>query len=88
LVGPHNFNAPDIAHWMFESGAARQVNSAEQLADAILELAANPALRARMGAQGSDMVAANRGALDRVVTLVEARLSGVFKDGVTVHAAK
>jgi 3-deoxy-D-manno-octulosonic-acid transferase len=88
LVGPHNFNAPDIAHLMFESGAARQVNSAEQLADAILELAANPALRARMGAQGSDMVAANRGALDRVVTLVEARLSGVFKDGVTVHAAK
>jgi 3-deoxy-D-manno-octulosonic-acid transferase len=79
LVGPHNFNAPDIAHLMFESGAARQVSSAEQLADAILELAANPALRARMGARGSEMVAANRGALDRVVALVEARLQASSK---------
>lgn len=74
LAGPHNFNAPDIAQLMFESGAARQVNSPEQLADAILELATDPALRARMGAQGSAMVAANRGALERVVRLVDARL--------------
>jgi 3-deoxy-D-manno-octulosonic-acid transferase len=74
LVGPHNFNAPDIAQLMFESGAARQVDSSEQLAQAILELAAKPELRARMGKQGSEMVAANRGALDRVVTLVGARL--------------
>jgi 3-deoxy-D-manno-octulosonic-acid transferase len=74
LVGPHNFNGPDIAQLMFESGAARQVNSPEQLAQAILELAEHPELRERMGAQGSQMVAANRGALERVVTLVEARL--------------
>ena len=74
LVGPHNFNAPDIAQLMFESGAARQVDSPEKLAGAVLELAADPALRARMGTQGSEMVAANRGALDRVVSLVEARL--------------
>jgi 3-deoxy-D-manno-octulosonic-acid transferase len=74
LVGPHNFNAPDIAQLMFESGAARQVNSPQELARAILELAANPTLRARMGSRGSEMVAANRGALDRVVTLIDARL--------------
>lgn len=74
LVGPHNFNAPDIAQLMFESGAARQVNSSEQLAREILALAANAELRARMGRQGRDMVAANRGALDRVVRLVAARL--------------
>jgi 3-deoxy-D-manno-octulosonic-acid transferase len=74
LVGPHNFNAPDIAQLMSESGAARQVHSPEELAQAVLDLAADPALRARMGTQGSEMVAANRGALDRVVSLVEARL--------------
>lgn len=74
LVGPHNFNAPDIAQLMFESGAARQVNSQEQLARAIVELGANPQLRARMGTQGSELVAANRGALARVVAFVEARL--------------
>lgn len=74
LVGPHNFNAPDIAQLMLESGAARQVNSSGQLADAILELAADPAARARMGTQASAMVTANRGALERVVRLIEARL--------------
>lgn len=74
LVGPNNFNAPDIAQLMLESGAARQVNSAEQLAATIQELAADPAMRLRMGATGSEMVAANRGALDRVLRLVEARL--------------
>jgi 3-deoxy-D-manno-octulosonic-acid transferase len=74
LVGPHNFNAPDIAQLMFEAGAARQVNSPVQLAQATLELAANAELRASMGKRGSEMVAANRGALDRVVRLVEARL--------------
>jgi 3-deoxy-D-manno-octulosonic-acid transferase len=79
LVGPHNFNAPDIAQLMFESGAARQVNSPEELARAILGLAADPSLRARMGTQGSEMVAANRGALDRVVSLVDARLHASSK---------
>ena len=79
LVGPHNFNAPDIAQLMFESGAARQVNSSQQLGLALLALAANPKWRTRMGRQGSEMVAANRGALDRVVTLVEARLQASSK---------
>jgi 3-deoxy-D-manno-octulosonic-acid transferase len=71
LVGPHNFNAPDIAQLMIESGAARQVNSAEQLAAAILELSADPAARAAMGAKANAIVAANRGALSRVMELIE-----------------
>ncbi len=76
LVGPHNFNAPDIAQLMLERGAARQVDSAEQLAAGVLELAANPALRAEMGARGSAIVAENRGALDRVLHLIEPLLQG------------
>jgi 3-deoxy-D-manno-octulosonic-acid transferase len=79
LVGPHNFNAPDIAQLMFESGAAWQVSSPEQLAEAIMALAADPAGRTRMGRQGSEMVAANRGALDRIVALIEARLQASSK---------
>lgn len=71
LVGPHNFNAPDIAQSMIESGAARQVDSAEQLAAAILELNANPAARAEMGAKANAIVAGNRGALSRVMELIE-----------------
>jgi 3-deoxy-D-manno-octulosonic-acid transferase len=71
LVGPHNFNAPDIAQSMIESGAARAVHSAEQLAAAILDLYANPQARAEMGAKANGIVAANRGALSRVMELIE-----------------
>ncbi len=76
LVGPHNFNAPDIAQLMIESGAARQVDSSEQLAAAILELYANPAARAEMGARANAIVAGNRGALNRVMELIEPLLQG------------
>ena len=71
LVGPHNFNAPDIAQLMMESGAARQVDSAGQLAAAILELCANQTARAEMGARANAIVAENRGALNRVMELIE-----------------
>ncbi|GFE84054.1 3-deoxy-D-manno-octulosonic acid transferase [Steroidobacter agaridevorans] len=71
LVGPHNFNAPDIAQLMIESGAAREVSSSERLAAAVLELCANPAARADMGAKANAIVTANRGALSRVMELIE-----------------
>ncbi|MBL8271780.1 lipid IV(A) 3-deoxy-D-manno-octulosonic acid transferase [Steroidobacter sp.] len=71
LVGPHNFNAPDIAALLLERGAARQVDSAAALASAILELYASPAARAEMGAKASAIVAENRGALSRVLQLIE-----------------
>ena len=71
LVGPHNFNAPDIARSMIESGAAREVHSPEQLAAAILDLYANPQARAEMGTRANAIVAANRGALTRVMELIE-----------------
>lgn len=74
LVGPHNFNAPDIAQLMIESGGARLVSSSQELAAAVLELSANPAARADMGAKGSAIVTANRGALSRVMELIEALL--------------
>jgi len=74
LVGPHNFNAPDIAQLMIDSGAAREVHSAEQLAAAILELGADRAARADMGARANAIVTANRGALSRVMELIEALL--------------
>jgi 3-deoxy-D-manno-octulosonic-acid transferase len=74
LVGPHNFNAPDIAQSMLESGAARQVDCAAQLAAALLELHAAPEARAEMGAKAFAIVAANRGALQRVMESIDAML--------------
>jgi len=74
LVGPHNFNAPDIAQSMLERGAARQVESAAQLATALLELYATTQARAEMGAKAYAIVADNRGALQRVMEAIDALL--------------
>jgi 3-deoxy-D-manno-octulosonic-acid transferase len=74
VVGPHNFNGADIARMMLESGAAVQVDTAEALSRAILDLAGNPARRQEMGARGSEIIGANRGALDRVLGLIESLL--------------
>ncbi|HEY6642550.1 lipid IV(A) 3-deoxy-D-manno-octulosonic acid transferase [Povalibacter sp.] len=74
LTGPQNFNAPDIARLMLESGAALQVESAPGLAQALADLAANPGKRSQMGQVALAMLESNRGALARVMALVEETL--------------
>lgn len=71
VVGPNNFNAQDIADLLLAAGAAIEVASAEQLARSVLELASDPARRQTMGAKGSEVVESNRGALDRVMQLID-----------------
>lgn len=71
IVGPHNFNAPDVADMMLDAGAALQVADAPSLAAAILELIADPGRRDEMGRRGAQAAAANRGALERLMTLIE-----------------
>jgi 3-deoxy-D-manno-octulosonic-acid transferase len=73
LMGPHNFNAPDIARLLVDAGAARLVESAPQLAAAIRALADDGAQRKEMGMRGQHVVAANRGALAKVLALIESR---------------
>jgi 3-deoxy-D-manno-octulosonic-acid transferase len=71
VIGPHNFNAPDIARMLASAGAAIEVASAEQLADALVDLLGNARRREEMGAKGRSIVDANRGALARVMQLIE-----------------
>ena len=71
LIGPHNFNGADIAQMLLESGAAIEVRSAQRLSKAIIDLAANPPQRADMGARGREIVATNRGALERMLEIIE-----------------
>lgn len=71
LIGPHNFNGADIAQMLLENGAAIEVRSAQRLSKAIIDLAANPPQRADMGARGREIVATNRGALERVLEIIE-----------------
>lgn len=71
LTGPNNFNAPDIARLLFDSHAAQEVRSAETLAPAILDLYTHPENRSEMGRAALAIVEANRGAVARVMKLIE-----------------
>jgi 3-deoxy-D-manno-octulosonic-acid transferase len=74
IVGPHNFNAADIAQMFLASGAALQVESATELANAVLDLLTSAAHRDEMIAKAHTILQSNRGALARVLTLIETLL--------------
>jgi 3-deoxy-D-manno-octulosonic-acid transferase len=71
LTGPHNFNSEAVAELLLEAGAARIVKDAGQLAEGVAELMDDAGLRATMGAAGRAVLDANRGALHRLLTLVD-----------------
>ncbi|HEX2493497.1 MAG TPA: lipid IV(A) 3-deoxy-D-manno-octulosonic acid transferase [Steroidobacter sp.] len=75
VVGPHNFNAQDIASMMLQTGAAQEARSAQALAEAVVELFAKPERRQAMGAQGARVIEANRGAVGRLIALIEERIA-------------
>lgn len=74
LTGPHNFNAPDIAQLLLDSGAALQVDSASSLARTLCELQADPQRRARIGRTAQSILENNRGALERLMKIIEPQL--------------
>lgn len=71
LTGPHNFNAPDIAELLIGQGATVVVRDARQVADEVIRLLGDPAERARRAALARAALASNRGAVDRLMALVE-----------------
>jgi 3-deoxy-D-manno-octulosonic-acid transferase len=71
VVGPYNFNAADIAQMFLESRAAMQVESATELAATVLDLLTSAARRDEMIAKAHAILQANRGALARLLALIE-----------------
>jgi 3-deoxy-D-manno-octulosonic-acid transferase len=71
LTGPHNFNAQEIADMLIETGAVQVVRDAAELDAALRLLLADPTERARRGALGRDAVGRNRGALARLLALID-----------------
>jgi 3-deoxy-D-manno-octulosonic-acid transferase len=71
LTGPHNFNGEELAQLLMDAGAALIVSDAEQLAHAVMGLFADANLCSVMGAAGKAALDANRGALERLMTLVD-----------------
>jgi 3-deoxy-D-manno-octulosonic-acid transferase len=71
LTGPNNFNSEEIARLLIARGAAQVVRDAAGLRARVSELLADPAERARMGSLGRACVDGNRGALAKLLALIE-----------------
>ena len=71
VTGSHLFNAQDIADMFVENQACRMVYNKEELIATIAELLANPDDAAELGRNGLALLEQNRGALARLLVLLE-----------------
>ena len=77
VTGPHLFHTQDIADMFAKVGASVTVNNAAELGAAVADLFANEATAAEIGKRGLEIVQQNKGALDRLLKLLEPLLSNV-----------
>ncbi len=75
LFGPHMTNFREIAGALRGSGAAREVINESELVAACVELLADEAQRARMGAAALAWHAHNRGAVERTLAVIREQLA-------------
>jgi 3-deoxy-D-manno-octulosonic-acid transferase len=76
VVGPHMTNFEDICQRLISAGAMVQLDRPAGLAPCLIELLGDPARRQSMGVAGQRVLADNRGAVARVMTLVAQQLAG------------
>ncbi len=74
ISGPSDFNFAEISRLLREAGGLAQVENAEALAALLGHLFADQQRRATMGSAAQAVVAANRGALTKLVSCLEALL--------------
>jgi 3-deoxy-D-manno-octulosonic-acid transferase len=71
LFGPHMFNFIEARRLLMEAGAAHEVSGARELAAEVAALISSSDLRQRMGGAGRAALEANRGAVDRLMALLD-----------------
>jgi len=71
ITGPHVFNAQEIADMFVDLGACHMVANAKELAIAVSELVTDPQEAMALGSKGMKIVQRNRGALTRLLGLLE-----------------
>jgi 3-deoxy-D-manno-octulosonic-acid transferase len=76
LYGPHMFNFEEISRLLRDAGGSRQVDDAGELAQAIVDYLDDPALRRQTGQRALEVVEQNRGALNRLLELIETAARG------------
>ncbi|HEX6572815.1 MAG TPA: lipid IV(A) 3-deoxy-D-manno-octulosonic acid transferase, partial [Steroidobacteraceae bacterium] len=87
LSGPHTHNGQEIAELLGQSGALELVRDRDALARALLTWLEAPSLAHEAGESGRRAVAANRGAVDRLVAMIEPLLSRPVVAGATAESS-
>jgi 3-deoxy-D-manno-octulosonic-acid transferase len=75
LFGPHVFNFSEISRMLLHVGAAWQVADARALGERALALLEDANLRHNVGDRGRQFVERNRGALERLMTIIDQQLA-------------
>lgn len=73
-TGPHVFNFAAITELLVEAGGAVQIGNAVELAELMARWLSDATERARVGENGRRVVEQNRGALERLIAQIDARL--------------
>lgn len=76
LTGPHYFKSEDIARLLIECGALKIVRDAPALSLCLAQLLAHPEERARRGQHARALIDDNRGALEKLLRLIDPLLQG------------
>ena len=74
MAGPHTYNSPEITGLLAASGALTIVRDAAELARELTTYLDDPPRAAAAGGRGRDAVAASRGAVDRLIAMIEPML--------------
>ncbi len=78
IIGPYTHNFEYISELLLDKGAARRVMDANELGLAVIEFLQEPNLRDNAGEQGRLVIEKNRGAVDRVKTLIAKQLDPII----------
>lgn len=81
VFGRYMFNFSEIADLLLQHAAGIQVMNPGELAEVVLRLLNDPALRRRYADKGRELVAKKRGALDKVGALVEGEMARQGESG-------
>ena len=76
VSGPHMYNFSEITALLTAAGAMRQLEGGAQLVSCLREMLGDAGLRARMGQAGERVIADNRGALQRLQSIIADHIPG------------
>ena len=76
LTGPNNSNGEDVARLLLDCGAAKIVHNGAELGSQVAGLLSDRTRRVAMGELGRAAVDRNRGALQKLMTLIASLLEG------------